>query len=195
MAEQETITAELGVHLPPGLDTIMGFYDAEVVGLVHAANAFTVREHFQRLIALAQSHDQKTALAALKELRAARREVLELNGFIGIMKNEQINSDGSKQEIVTHQIARMDSIIGALADRRNNNGPTVPSPRILEAEIVVPARDGKASGACDVSENNATPVDDRDVERHQCVPESSETRSVDEASSERTDSHESVERN
>jgi hypothetical protein len=136
MNEQETITAELGVNLPPGLDTIMGFYDAEVVGLVHASNAFTVREHFQRLIQLAQSPDSKTSLAALKELRAARREVLELNGFIGLMKNERENSDGSRQEIVTHQIARMDSIVAALTDRRSSNGAGIPSPRILEAEVV-----------------------------------------------------------
>ena len=136
MSEEEQITAELAVHLPPGLETIFGFYDLEVIGLTLQANSLTVREHIQKLCALAKSNNEKVSLAALKEIRSVVREVMETSGYIALLKSEQTLPDGTTKQLTTHQIARMDIVIADIARRRNSNDTGIPSPRILEPDDV-----------------------------------------------------------
>lgn len=135
--DRENVMVRAGMEVPPGLDTIMGFYDLDAVGAIFLENGFTRREHFQRLIQLCQSSNEKVSLAALREIRSARREVLELNGVIGVMKQEELSSDGTvRRQAITQQMLHMDAIIANLTQRRieHANGTAGPSPRIMQPE-------------------------------------------------------------
>lgn len=168
MSEEEQITAELAVHLPPGLETIFGFYDLEVIGLTLKSNSLTVREHIQRLCALAKSSNEKVSLAALKEIRSVVREVMETNGYIALLKSEQPLPDGTTKQLTTHQIARMDLVIADIARRRNSNDTGVPSPRILEPDDVRAAdhRQGEPNQIPQVFPATVDDLNDNGGQRH-----------------------------
>ena len=164
--EEEQVTAELAVHLPPGLETIFGFYDLEVIGLTLKSNSLTVREHVQKLAALANSHNEKVSLAALKEIRSVVREVMETSGYIALLKSEQTLPDGTTKQLTTHQIARMDIVIADIARRRNSNDTDTPSPRILEPDDVR-AADHRQSEPDQISQAFPAPVGDLDAANSQ----------------------------
>ncbi len=136
-ADRENVMVRPVVELPPGLETIMGYYDLDAVGAVFLENGFTQREHFTRLINLCKSVNEKVALAALREVRAARREIIELNGLVGVLKQEELSSDGRlKRQAITQQIMHIDGIIANMTQRRieNADGTAGPSPRIMQPE-------------------------------------------------------------
>ena len=136
MSEEEQITAELAVHLPPGLETIFGFYDLEVIGLTLKSNSLTVREHIQRLCALAKSSNEKVSLAALKEIRSVVREVMDTNGYIALLQSEQPLPDGTTKQLTTPQTARMGPVHANPAPKSTSNDTGIPSPRIIAPDDV-----------------------------------------------------------
>ena len=87
-------------------------------------------------------------------------EILELNGIIGVMKQEESSLDGTlKRQAITQQMLHMDDIIANLTQRRieYDNGTAGPLPRILQPENRGSTHDGQ------VSESVTGSVDEGDV--------------------------------
>jgi len=137
-----------------GVETVLSFFDLDAFGITLQENGFTAREYLTKLITLCDSPDEKTRLAALRELRAVRREVLEHNGLIAKTKQTFVsrNEDGTEvrasasssrllqsltkeiprvQEGATIHLARTNDPDPGLAGRPDlgiNTNPSTPDP-------------------------------------------------------------------
>lgn len=121
-----------------GLETVLGFFDLDAFGLSLQENGFTSREYYAKLLALCDSPDEKTRLAALREFRAVRREVLEHNGLIAKTHQTVVSrrDDGTEVRASASASRLMQSLTKVLPHvqegvtihraRTSNNPPGIP---------------------------------------------------------------------
>jgi hypothetical protein len=88
----EIVSRGLDHYDKEGADFLYSFYDADVFKAAAVSSQFTAFEMHQRLIALTRSADEKTALAAQRELAARNRERLEISGLLTTTKRTAIVS-------------------------------------------------------------------------------------------------------
>lgn len=151
------------VEVPAGIENVLGFYDVNALGLAHIENGFTLHEQVTKLISLTDSDSEKIQLAAMRELRAMRREVLEMNGLVGVMKEETTNGKDIKRTTVITQVARTQDIMKQTLQRRHTDGLSsardtgilVQLPEGQDADEARPHANGKAAGD-DTSDNGGT---------------------------------------
>lgn len=109
----------------PNFDAVLGFFNIPAFVAAMAENAFDEKQYFYRLLALCDNADPKVQLAALKEFRSVRDDILAKNNLLQQAKVTEVRTaENGDQVRITASQQRLKNAL----TKGNTDGPAPQTP-------------------------------------------------------------------